>query len=64
MLRTKLVLLTLDEDAAAAPAAEYLARHRCAWTDYRDTDGELEKELASETLPPTVLINARGRVRS
>ncbi len=57
-----LQFVTVDEDAGAAAADSYLARHHYAWTNFHDADGSSQKSLGDRGIPLTVLADAGGKI--
>ncbi len=57
-----MAVVTFDEDNAGEDAAEYLARHNYAWTNYHDAGGRAASAFKREGIPLTVLIDAQGKI--
>ncbi len=57
-----LTVISADEDAAPATAADYLARHHYGWTNYHDPGGKAEKALQADAIPLMILVDAQGKI--
>lgn len=57
-----LTVLAVDRDNEAETATLYLARHGYTWTDFHDTDKQVEKQFKGEGIPLVVLVDASGRI--
>jgi thiol-disulfide isomerase/thioredoxin len=57
-----LAVISFDQDKGAASATAYLARHHYRWTNFHDGDRSVEKALQGDSIPLTVLIDAKGMI--